>query len=128
SAITSYVPSASGINIGWQSPGVGPDFPHAGDLPSANDPVQHAIGVAEQLLAASDRKVNDKVPAELVLGRVGITLVVEEPVALLRIGRHGAGKELVHGHDGIGGLCVVCVPVDQERVADDPEGLEGDAL
>src|SRR6185369_16867260 len=100
----------------------------AGDLPSADQRIDEAPRVAQQLLAAPERQLGDPVPANLVFRGVRIPLVVQKTVPLVEVRRNGAGHVAVRAQHGVGGLRVIRVAVDQVGVAEVPKDLERNSL
>src|SRR5262249_30845877 len=72
-----------GIDIGWQCPVIRADTAEAGDLPAADHLVDYAVRISGELFAAPHGQIDDEVPADLVLGRIRVALVVEEAVSLV---------------------------------------------
>src|SRR5262249_43956628 len=64
---------------------------NAGDLPTANQLLGNTLGAAEKFLSPADRQLGCKIPADLVFRRVGIALIVQEPVAVVEVRGNRAG-------------------------------------
>src|SRR5439155_2304172 len=78
-----------------QTPVVAADASESGQLPTADHPIEKPSGVAGKFVPSPEGEVHDPVPAHAMLGNLGVAPVIEQPVALARIGGNRSGQKHV---------------------------------
>src|SRR5262249_45753667 len=119
---------AGRIDTGRQRPIRSPRAPKTRDLPTTDQMLHDAFGISQQLLAAPNRHVHEKIPTNLVLEAVRPARVIQETQTRIEIRWHRPRQKRVDAGDGIGAWHIDVVPPDPDRIPYVPENLVCESL
>src|SRR5262245_12132517 len=90
--------------------------------------LNESFGVAQQLLAATERQISKEVPADLMFESVGAARVIQELDPRVEVCGHRAREERVDGGHGVGAGNIHVVAADPDGISNVPQDLVCKAL